>query len=203
MDRTDEVDDARRLLGVAPGADRTSIQAAFRKRLLLTHPDVSDQRDATERTVRLTAAYRLLTAAAEVAEVADLAATPSPAPSSAPPPAGARTPEERPIPVAVALVDAETIGFAAPADETLFLLLDAANRLGEISYLDRSAGLLEVVIEFLDAPTSSVVLTLQGRASGVTEVTCSVEPLSGGAAPPADAVTRLLLDTLVDEPSSR
>jgi hypothetical protein len=78
------------------------------------------------------------------------------------------------------------------------LLLDTAHSLGEISYLDRTAGLVEVIVEFVEAPTSSVLLSLQGRATGVTDVFCTVEPLSGGEAPPADAVTRLVLATLLD-----
>ena len=82
------------------------------------------------------------------------------------------------------------------------LLLDAAHELGEISYLDPSAGLVEVVVEFVEAPTSSVLLSMQGRATGVTDVFCTVEPLSGGDAPPADAVTRLLWRTLVERSSA-
>ena len=78
------------------------------------------------------------------------------------------------------------------------LLIDAAHELGEISYLDPSAGLIEVIVEFVEAPTSSVLLSLQGRATGVTDVFCTVEPLSGGDAPPSDAVARLVLHTLVE-----
>ena len=102
----------------------------------------------------------------------------------------------------VTLVDAETIGISAPALEVVPLLIEAAHQLGDITYLDPGAGLLEVVVEFVGAPTSSVVLSLQGRATGVTEVFCSVEPLSGGEAPAAAAVTALLCRTLQgDDPT--
>ena len=97
------------------------------------------------------------------------------------------------------LVDDETIAVHAPAAEALLAVIDAAHRLGEIGYLDPSAGLLEVIVEFVEAPTSSVVLSLQGRANETTEVFCSVEPLSGGESPPVDAVVRLLLRTLQGE----
>ena len=63
----------------------------------------------------------------------------------------------------------------------------------------RKPGLLEIVVEFVGAPTSSVVLSLQGRATGTTEVFCTVEPLSGGEAPPGEAVTHLLWRTLRGE----
>ena len=75
-------------------------------------------------------------------------------------------------------------------------VLDAAHDLGEIGYLDRTAGLIEVIVEFVEAPTSSVLFSFQGRSNATTEVFCTVEPLSGGDAPPADAVTRLVLHTL-------
>ena len=101
------------------------------------------------------------------------------------------------------LVDDETIAVHAPGDEALLAVIDAAHRLGEIGYLDPSAGLLEVIVEFVEAPTSSVVLSLQGRANETTEVVCSVEPLSGGGSPPVDAVVRLLLRTLRGEDPAR
>jgi hypothetical protein len=99
----------------------------------------------------------------------------------------------------ITLVDAETIGIAAPANEVVPMLIEAAHQLGDITYLDPGAGLLEVVVEFIGAPTSSVVLSLQGRATGVTEVFCTVEPLSGGEAPTDQAVTHLLWRTLRGE----
>jgi hypothetical protein len=105
--------------------------------------------------------------------------------------------------VVVTVVDADTIGLDAPPAEALALLVDAAHRLGEVSYLDRAAGLVEVVVEFTEAPTSSVLMSLQGRSSGTTEVFCTVEPLSGGEAPPPAAVVALVARTLRGEdPSS-
>lgn len=77
-------------------------------------------------------------------------------------------------------------------------LLQMASDLGEVTYLDRSAGLLEVVVEFVEAPTSSVVLTVVGHGRG-SRIDCGVEPLSGGTAPAAEAVTRLVLRALQGE----
>lgn len=199
-----QADRARQLLGVSEGADAPTLRAAYRQLLHRTHPDVSDRGDATARTVELTEAYRLLTEVAEEAEQApgagDAAAEPA-APASGTT-AGARVRageamRRPPRTVSIALLDDQTIGIGAPPDESLLLLIEAAHDLGEVSYLDPSAGLLEVVVEFVDAPTSSIVLSLQGRATGITEVFCTVEPLSGGEAPPADAVARLVVDTLL------
>ena len=98
--------------------------------------------------------------------------------------------------IAVRLLDDQSISVGAPAEETLMLLLDTAHELGEISYLDRMAGLVEVIVEFVEAPTSSALFSLQGRGDGTTEVFCTVEALSGGDSPPADAVTRLVVEAL-------
>ena len=181
------VEEAARVLDVATGASADDLRAAYRRELRRTHPDVNAARDATERTVALGLAYRVLLTAP---------APPSPSRSPSPPPP--RAPDDS-GPERVHLVDDETIAVHAPAAEALLAIIDAAHRLGEIGYLDPSAGLLEVVVEFVAAPTSSVVLSLQGRANGTTEVFCSVEPLSGGASPPVAAVVRLLLRTLQGE----
>lgn len=181
-------DEAADVLGVAADADTDTVRRTFRERLRHTHPDLNAASDATERTVRLTRAYQVLLQ--------------PPPPDPSPPAAQPTPPSARPEPlptVEVTLVDAETIGIAAPANEVVPMLIDAAHQLGDITYLDPGAGLLEVIVEFVGAPTSSVVLTLQGRATGVTEVFCTVEPLSGGEAPSDEAVTHLLWRTLRGE----
>lgn len=187
------LDEALDVLDLRELPDEPTARRAYRSRLRRTHPDVNDAEDATERTVRITAAFRVV-----LAQLAQPEQPSGPPPGAAPPPATDPEPPTEPAP-AVALVDAETVGIAAPAQEVLPLLIEAAHRLGDITYLDPGAGLLEVIVEFVGAPTSSVVLSLQGRATGLTEVFCSVEPLSGGEAPPADAVTQLLLRTLRGE----
>ncbi len=204
------LDQALSLLGLTAGDDESATRRAFRSRLLDTHPDLNAATDATERTVRLTTAYQVVL---RQLRSVDAGGTRSSAPAVDPdrsgdaarPAAAARPdgPAASAAPAAegpsIVLVDAETIGIDVPAIDVVPMLVDAAHQLGDISYLDPTTGLLEVIVEFVGAPTSSVVLTLQGRASGVTEVFCSVEPLSGGEAPAADAVTRLLARTLRGE----
>jgi hypothetical protein len=189
-----QVDEARQILGVTSGDDPDAVRAAYRRLLRRTHPDVSAVPDATDLTVRLTEAYAVLVRddRTDGQDAERRGPPPSAHHAEAPPPAPRRPPIE------AGLVDGDTIAVAAPRDETLFHVIEAAYALGEIGYLDPSAGLVEVIVEFVEAPTSSVLLTLQGRATGVTDVFCTVEPLSGGEAPPADAVTRLVLATLLD-----
>jgi hypothetical protein len=214
--------EALAVLGLAEAADERSVRSAFRSRLRDTHPDLNAASDATERTVRLTTAYRVVLERLSTPEGDGHGAGPAqgqgrgPADGGAAPTAdqgtGAATTDQEPRPrpsaadddlgpgAEAVLVDAETIGIPAPAVEVVPLLIEAAHRLGDITYLDPGAGLLEVVVEFVGAPTSSVVLSLQGRAAtGLTEVFCSVEPLSGGEAPSAEAVTQLLHRTLLGQ----
>ena len=205
------MDEARRVLGLAPDGeiDATAVRASYRRLVRSAHPDVSSRPDAAERTARLTLAYRVLThALASGAPTsgprrpAQAGARPGPAGSAQRGGTAARPAPPAPPPrprIGVQLLDDESIAIEAPADEALMLLLDTAHSLGEISYLDRTAGLVEVIVEFVEAPTSSVLFSLQGRGNGTTEVFCTVEPLSGGEAPPADAVTRLVAATLRDE----
>ncbi|MCX6525808.1 MAG: J domain-containing protein [Actinobacteria bacterium] len=192
---TAKVDAARLLLGVEAACSETEIRAAYRMLLLRTHPDINSKADATERTMALTSAYLLLTSL-----VVDPAPAPAPAAAQQEEPAaqqGRRRAQKKEEEIEILLLGDLTISVAAPASETLMLLIDMAHELGEISYLDPSAGLLEIVIEFVEEPTSSVLLSLQGRGNATTEVFCSVEPLSGGVSPPADAVARLLHRTLI------
>ncbi len=189
---TSKVDAARLLLGVEAACSEAEIRAAYRMLLLRTHPDINSKADATERTMALTSAYLLLTSL--VVDPAPAAAAQQEEPAAE---QGRRRAPKKEEEIEILLLGDLTISVAAPASETLMLLIDMAHELGEISYLDPSAGLLEIVIEFVEEPTSSVLLSMQGRGNATTEVFCSVEPLSGGISPPADAVARLLHRTLI------
>lgn len=211
-----QVPEARRILGLGPDAviDASTVRTAYRRLIRRVHPDVSAHPDAAGRSARLIQAYDVLsevlaeqpgpTAAGTPASTGTRSAGRRSAPSRPPGPStrpgtplrGDRSEDGvRPSPT-IRLLEDQSISVAAPADETMAFLLDAAHDLGEISYLDPTAGLVEVVVEFVEAPTSSVLFSLQGRGDGTTEVFCTVEPLSGGTAPPADAVTRLVAETL-------
>ena len=216
------------MLGLDPDApiDAKVLRKSFRRLVRVAHPDVNAGADAAERTTRLTLAYRVLSEAALRGEGsatgrtrsgaarpnaggpgpnAQSASSAQPGSAGQPdarrgsPSAGQRSAPRRGAPrISVRLVGNDSISVSAPAEETLMLLVDAAHDLGEISYLDRTAGLLEVIVEFVEAPPPSVLFSLQGRDAATTEVFCTVEALSGGDSPPAEAVTRLVLRTLRD-----
>lgn len=201
---------AARVLGVSVAADAATLRGAYRRALMESHPDLSSEPGAHHRTTELTAAYRLLMAldrekgidrgdgaTREPLDDRDEGSEHAQPPGRSAGPAPFRRAE--PPCIRLAMSDPTTITADASTEEVFMLVLDAAHRLGEVSYLDPRAGLLEVIIEFVDAPTSSVVLMLQGRSGGV-DVSCGVEPLSGGVAPASDAVTQLVLRTLCEDP---
>jgi hypothetical protein len=148
-------DEARRVLGVDPSAGPSDVRAAYRRLLRAHHPDVAGgTAEATATTAAITEAYRVLSSVAE------------------PPP------EAQPEPVA------DTIVLDLPPDDAYLALLDAATGLGVVTYVDADAHLFEVVVEPDGAPTCSLVVTLQGRATGVTEAFCTLVAVGAGEAPP-------------------
>lgn len=174
--------EARVVLGVAAGVDADGLRTAYRDALRRAHPDLHGGSDLG--TTRVVDAYRALLDGADLAA----AGAPTSAPAHAPAPAVVD-----PGPVTV---DGDTVAAELPAGDLFAMLHEVGHRIGQVAYVDPSAGLLEVVVEFAGYGACSVVLTLQGRATGTTEAFCTVEPLGNGPAPPANAVAELLADGL-------
>jgi hypothetical protein len=175
-------------LGLDPTSDADVVRAAYLARLHRLHPDHSAAPDANAVTAALTDAYQAVQAALAEGQVH----LPDPRPD--PGPAGA-APAAEIIPIA--LVADDTIAVALPPGETYALLVEAAHQLGEVVHIEPSSGMLQVIVEFVDAPVCQLLLTMQGRATGITEVFCTVESLEPEPAPPAAAVARVLLDELI------
>jgi hypothetical protein len=167
MDETE----ARSVLGVPAAATRSDIRTAFRRALRAAHPDVRG--GSAEATRRIVAAYEVLR-------------DPSPSPSPSTPPSPPS------VPAVSVVVDGDTVAADLPAGDLFAMLLDVGHRIGDVGFVDRQNGLLEVIVTFEGYGACSVVLTLQGRAVGLTEAFCTVEPLAGGPAPPVEAVAELL-----------
>lgn len=101
-----------------------------------------------------------------------------------------------PEPAVVVAVDGDTVTADLPAGDLFDLLVEAGHAVGHVAYLDRRAGLLEIVADVPGHGACSVVLTLERRAAGHTEAACCAERLGGGPPPPADAVAGLLAEGL-------
>jgi hypothetical protein len=174
-------------LGIDPTDDAEAVRAAYLARLRVVHPDkvpADRSASANDATIALVAAYEVAVRHLGAGGTDD---APAPTAPAAPP---------RPF-VPIGLVEDDTIAVALPPDATYALLVEAAHHLGEVTHIEPSSGLLMVVVEFVEAPPCSLLLTLQGRATGVTEVFCTVESLEAQPAPPIAAVARLLLEQMV------
>lgn len=210
--------EARRVLGVAPGAAWPTVRRAYRDRIRHHHPDRAGAAGVAD-AVQIIEAFRVLDD--ERRRPAPPAPTPGGGrdgpsaagpPRSAPPPGRSDHgytqpgPREAPgSPWSIPLgpdgpppfvrVDADTIRFLAPADETFRWLLEGAHEIGEITYLDRSGPIFEVLCRFLDEPATSLLVTLQGRADG-TDALCSAESIEARPGPPTAAVVDVFQDAL-------
>ena len=138
---------ASHVLGVAPDATDDDIRRAFRRLLLEHHPDrTGGDGDAARLLVD---AYRTLQAEA-----------PGP-------------PETTTTNLLEPLLAGGSLELELPPDEAFLAVLDAAADLGDVTYVDPEAGLVELVL----GDRTSVLLTLQGRAAtGTTEVFGTVGP---------------------------
>lgn len=174
-------EEAARLLGVAPDAPAAAVRAAFRAGVRQEHPDRSG-RPGSVAVSRLVEARRTL-----------LAPTPA---AAAPPLRASSPPPPRPVVPLDARVEGDTLLVHADPDTVVARLVEAAHALGEITYLDRSAGLVEVMLQVQEeddpAPAAcSLVVSLQGRLDGI-EVFGTVERLDGHPAPPVAPIVAAL-----------
>jgi hypothetical protein len=181
-----EVAEARAVLGVAAGDGWAEVRAAYRRAIRAAHPDTHGGA-ATATAVRLNEAYAVLRDARQAGTLD------APRPPAAPPP------PPPPPQVGIAVAGDDTILLAAPPDEAFAILLDAAHRVGNVSYVDRSCAIFETVVR-QDGETCSLVVTLQGRAHG-TEAFLTLEAMERAASLPARRVLARMVDALVSGPS--
>jgi len=173
-----DIAEARTVLGVADTDAWDVVRLAYRRRIRAAHPDTLGVA-TNPAAVRINEAYAVLSRAKR----AGLLGAPGPAPAAPPPP-------PPPPPVGVEVVGGDTLLLAAPPDEAFALLLEAGHRVGNLSYVDRSCAIFEVVVR-QDGETCSLVLTLQGRAHG-TEAFVTLEALERAASlSPGRIVARL------------
>lgn len=182
-----DLPEARAVLGVAPGDDWPAVRAAYRRAIRATHPDTRGSA-GTATAVRVNEAYARLRRARDDGSLHTAAAAPPPSPPSHPPP------PPPPPPVGLSVEGYDTLLLAAPPDEAFAILLDAAHRVGNVSYVDRSCAIFEAVVR-QDGETCSLVVTLQGRAHG-TEAFLTLEAMERAASLPTDRVLGRMVDAL-------
>ena len=165
-----EEHEARALLGVSVGATAAEVRAAFRRRVHRAHPDVAPgDPHAARHTSRLVEAYAVLR-------------------RPAPP---------RPARPVHPMVEDDSLTWDRPAEEVFRRLIEVADRIGDITYLDPGARLLDTVV-VVDDVACSLLATLQGRAAG-TEVFFTLEPLGSERRPPIAPVVAAVADLLEED----
>jgi hypothetical protein len=180
-----DVEEARSVLGVTAADGWDAVRAAYRRKIRAAHPDTQGA-GSTFAATRLNQAYAALSRAKRAGRLH--------APVGAPPGPAAPPPPPAPPPVGLAVVGGDTLLLAAPPDEAFALLLEAGHRVGEVSYVDRSCAIFEVVVR-QDGETCSLLVTLQGRAHG-TEAFLTLEALERPASLPPDRVVARMVDAL-------
>lgn len=162
---------ARARLGVTPHATWDEVRRAYRRRVQATHPDratgTADAAVRTRTTAELSLAYATLAAHHRRART-----------DPAGPGASGDAPPLGPGPVL-------HLGLA-PTD-ALLALLEAAHGLGDVSYVDRGSGVLEVIVTDAPGQATSLLILVEPDGTG-SRAEMGVEPLGRHA--PAD-LTRL------------
>ena len=194
--------DALAALGLdAATTDVTVVRSAYLAAIRTAHPDRNAAAGATAASARLTVAYRVATDAL-VAGVrtpdSDETLRPADRTNSAVP-LPPRGPEPVVITVDVRVIADDTIEDAAPPDLTFAWLVQTGHVAGAVTFLDRSAALLQILVAFVDEPVCQMIFDLQGRAAhGTTEVFCTIDSIEDRPAPPIDAVTRFIAEHLAE-----
>ncbi len=194
MAHADAVIEALAVLGLdASTTDPTVVRAAYLSAVRRSHPDRNRASDANRRTASLTAAYRI--AIDGLADLGDEEPPADAAPEPPPPPAIV----DLDLSALVRIIADDTIEVAAPPDITFAWLVQAGHVAGDVTFLDRPAALLQILVAFVGEPWCQMIFDLQGRAArGTTEIFCTIESIEDRPGPPIDAATRFVADQLAE-----
>ena len=158
---------------------------AYRAQIRAAHPDRSGGR--TDLAIVVNAAYATLERAERDGHPPDHTHDGvHPAPPAPPPPAWGEPPE---------VLDGDTVHLPVPPDEAFIHLLEACHTLGDVTYIDRSCAILEALVRVEGEGVCSLVITLQGRATG-TDAFCTLEAIEHVATPPVRPVVEALVQVL-------
>jgi hypothetical protein len=175
-----DVPAARAALGLGPQPTWDEVRVAYRARIRRAHPDRAGGN--AEQAAALNGAYATLLQARRDGTLAQVAAAhePAEAPASA-------APSE--------VLDGDTVHLHLPPDEAFVRLLDAADQIGDVTYVDRSCAIFEALVAVEGEGACSLVVTIQGRANG-TDAFCTLEAIEHVASPPVRHVVEALVAAL-------
>lgn len=172
------------MLGLATDATAEELRAAFLVAVRAHHPDTTAHPDgAGERTATVIEAYRLLR---------DL---PAGAPPSSPPARAVPVTPAAPEPGTIEVIGHEALWVGVDARAVVPALLEAADDLGEVSYVDRSGGLVQITVRPLDGPTCWFTFSTHPRPGGAV-VVATLESIEAAPTPPATPLVLALAEAL-------
>ncbi len=162
---------ALRTLGLEKGARAEDVNRAYRALIRQAHPDAGG---STAVAARITEAYHWLQRAGVE-------------PPQAPPP----PPPPQPDPPAAEKSD-DSYVLRLPPGDIFARLVEAGHQLGEVGYIDRDAGIVQVTFTAHNGVVcqlAATVVSMPSRASrGEARVEFTLDPLASGEAPPIDQV---------------
>lgn len=170
---------ALRTLGLEKGALADDINRAYRALIRQAHPDAGG---STAVAARITEAYHWL----------QRTGTPSPPPPRPPQP-------DPPAPVATD----DSVALLLPPGDIFIRLIEAGHQLGEVSYIDRDAGIVQVTFTAENGVVCQLAATVvsggDATSRGDARVEFTLDPLASGDAPPigqvVDHLARLIRNT--------
>ncbi len=167
---------ALQTLGLEKGAQAADISRAYRAQIRRAHPDAGG---STAAAARITEAYHWL----------QRAGTPPPGPSKSSPP--------KPDTPAEANTD-DSLVLHLPAGDVFARLVEAGHDLGEVSYIDPAAGMVQVTFTADNGVVCQLAATVQstpvpGSRQLDTQVEFTLDPLASGQAPPIGRVVASLV----------
>jgi hypothetical protein len=197
-----ELDVAVSILGVKPGMTLTEVRVIYRDKLRITHPDVRAGDVSVDEAGRATAllneafnTIRLIVEQQGCVPISMSSPIQGDSSVSTGPPRNAGS-HHFGSGAAVSIESDDTLSIDAPPDEAFALLLEASSRLGGIGYIDRSLGILEIIVRFEGGPSCSVLMNLQGRAFG-TDIFCTMDSIEAAPTPPFAPVMEALVAELI------
>lgn len=169
------------MLGVLPEASPRVLRDAFLDLVRAHHPDTTNHpRGAGERTATIITAYRLLR---------DL--PPEEAHELTPPPGVAE-------PVAtIELITEEAVWVGVDARLVTPVLFEVADELGDVSYVDRSGGLVQLTVRPAEGPTCWFTISVHARPGG-TVLVATLESIEAQPTPPPGPLVLALAEALAE-----
>lgn len=162
---------ALRTLGLDAGARTDDINQAYRALIRQAHPDAGGN---TAVAARITEAYHWLQRAG---------APPAKSSKPAPPP--------KPQPPAADNAD-DSMTLLLPPGDVFIRLVEAGHQLGEVSYIDRDAGIVQVTFTADNGVVCQLAATVVSSGSatsrGDARVEFTLDPLASGEPPPIGRV---------------